>query len=284
MSSKLDDYALSISVFQHQGGREAQEDAYCVAPVYPGHLLAVFDGHCGARVAQTAAVRLPMLFADRLDRLGVLHAQAALRLALGDLIASCASGFPEDGHRTAAGSTVTAAFAMPSPDGEHLDVVAGVLGDSPLMALCQGDVLIGPEHSVTTSPDDVATIRAASADALRTGRLIITSHYLDIPTASLAPTRSLGDPEFREFLIQEPEMLAFHMRRGEPLLLATDGIHEAADNASARRMHFERVLRLAHQGLHAREIGFQVLMEMEQRAARTYRSFQPDNVTLIVLR
>lgn len=135
MNSKPGDYALSISLFQHQGAREAQEDAYCVAPIYPGHLLAVFDGHCGAQVAQAAALRLPGLFADHLDRVGVRHAGVALRLALGELMTLCADGCPQPGHLPPAGATATAAFVMPSSDGRGHDVFAGVLGDSPLFAL-----------------------------------------------------------------------------------------------------------------------------------------------------
>lgn len=287
MNSKPDDYALSISLFQHQGAREAQEDAYCVAPIYPGHLLAVFDGHCGAQVAQAAALRLPGLFADHLDRVGVRHAGVALRLALGELITLCADGCPQPGHLPPAGATATAAFVMPSSDGRCHDVFAGVLGDSPLVALCpdypQGRV-VGPEHSVATAPADVARIRRAHAKALQDGRLHITSNYLETRTNYLAPTRSLGDPDFSEFLIQEPEMLMFRVLRGDPILLATDGIHDNPKDSQVRHIHYERLLQLARKGLQAREIGFQVLMEMERDAERAHGDFKPDNLTLLVMR
>ena len=287
MNSQHDENALSISLFQHQGAREAQEDAYCVAPIYPGHLLAVFDGHCGAQVAQTAALRLPGLFANHLDRLGVRHAGEALRLTLQDLIALCANGCPQKGHLPPAGATVTAAFVAPSPDGCHYDVVAGVLGDSPLFALCPDHPhgrVIGPEHSVATSPEDVTRIRQSHAEAMQDGRLHITPHYLETWTNYLAPTRSLGDPDFGEFLIQEPEMLAFRVLRGDPLLLATDGIHDYSGDTQVRHMHYERLLRIARNGLHAREVGFQTLMEMERRTVREHRDFQPDNLTLLIVR
>lgn len=79
-------------------------------------------------------------------------------------------------------------------------------------------------------------------------------------------------------------MLAFRVLRGDPLLLATDGIHDSFRDTQARHMHYERLLQLARKGLHAREIGFQALMEMERDAERAYGDFKPDNLTLLVVR
>lgn len=225
---------LSLTPHQALGRRKDQEDRYVSASVYPGHLLAVLDGHGGHGVADATAQLLP----------GLLGASLASGLAPGEALATCLAALPErlaetcaPGARETSGSTLSAAFVTDKA------IHIAVLGDSPVWVR-QGDRFqAAPRHTADDQGPDVPLLRERHRTAIEEGRLEFSNGYLNVGWKWLALTRALGDLEFDDYLIREPDLMSFPIEGDDPavVLLATDGILGPVPEPDLGRSLIERL-------------------------------------------
>lgn len=196
------------------GRRPRMEDRHVVAHDAGGYLAAVMDGHGGSVAAERAADQLPSrLFAALASG---LDARPAFRRAFADLDA--AIRFPD------CGTTVTACYVR----GQTLTVAH--VGDGRV-------VLVGPREARALTRDHRVDNRAERRRILAAGGRV-QGHYVMRDGRGLMVTRALGDTAFRPAgVIARPEILTRQVTTpGAQLVLATDGIWDVIDIATAARV------------------------------------------------
>ncbi|MBI4133902.1 MAG: protein serine/threonine phosphatase 2C family protein [Candidatus Terrybacteria bacterium] len=198
-----------------QGQRAAQEDRFLARafndtalPDGGGWLLAVFDGHGGDLVAVHACLRFEEYFLEHSSR--GERSSDALQMAIEQLATAT--------REYAAGSTVSAIF-IPL---HRRYAYAAVVGDSPVIIRDrEGKVWVAPEHNARTNERerDVACQRGARYDA---GYLWTADGEYGLQLSRAIGDRNLG------FLSQEPEIHAVPLGDDSFVIVASDGIVDAA--------------------------------------------------------
>lgn len=198
-----------IGIEARQGPRAEMEDRHVVAAEPEGLLVAVYDGHGGAAVADLAERHLPPAFF------------AALRRGQG-VEAAFHQAFAEVDRLTRdeeCGAGVTAVFVGDA------SLVAANLGDG--RALVVGDhdqEALTRDHRVD-DPEERRRVVLAGAR--------IEEPYLVRGRSGLMLTRSLGDRWFRAVgVIATPEISIHVLRRGDRrLVVASDGLWDELESA-----------------------------------------------------
>lgn len=166
-------------------------------------MLAVFDGHAGDEVAESAAEALPAL--------AEIYAEAPLT----DLFAELSSRLVEH----SAGATATIARLRSG------ELEFGVIGDSPIALLkTDGSFVTGACHNVRTNLEERAAAEARGGSYSRGYLFGDTLHY------GLQMSRALGDRFMGAVLSREPEMGSVPVEAGDVLVLATDGVLYEGDD------------------------------------------------------
>lgn len=272
--------ANQLQVYQDLGEREEQQDAFCISRSLSGTLVAIADGHGGAKTASLACARLPALFNEQLDiavgrdwyrrynGLDDNKMRMVLRRSVHQLIKQL--------EKEPSGATLTASFIEQGttlgPKGYTpiLRITTAQLGDS-IFALSHSakSLQVAPLHSVAEAPKDVEAIKALYVKQY--GTPCSSSHYYIRSSQNgydgLAITRGLGDLAFT--LIRKPEIKTYFADPAQAIVLvASDGVLTSPINPRAQIRHVFKQLR---HGMTIQEIGEQMPRK-------------PDNVTLIALK
>ena len=216
-----------------QGARSHQEDrAVHVWIEKKGWLLAVFDGHRGAEVAEKASEALLPAF-ESAWKASPEDISAILHRTVGSLV--------ELTKDDMAGTTASIVFIP-----ENVQYVSwAVLGDSPIAVLdSENRIHIGPDHNVRTNPEE----RAA---ALKRGGNYDGGYLGDpnLPDIGLQMARSLGDADLSRVLSREPDIPDVSIPHPKIVLTGTDGIISPSGGSS--REQLSRLLLLAKEGADA---------------------------------
>ncbi|HVO33738.1 MAG TPA: PP2C family protein-serine/threonine phosphatase [Elusimicrobiota bacterium] len=201
-----------ITVSSAQGPRSAQEDRVIAATIRAagragGHLIALFDGHRGAEVAQRASETAVGLFQDALNRRSDDPAGA-----FGDLFAALVEG----SRRRLAGSTASLFFFR---DGGG-PAWAASLGDSPIATVDGGG------HFVFAAGHNVRyNLRERSAATAR-GAIYSDGYIFDgrDPQTGLQMSRSLGDGDLDAILDRRPEIQVVTLGPRSAGFVGSDGL------------------------------------------------------------
>ena len=246
----------SVTVATHQGGRSHQEDravqAWIDCAAGAGWLLAVFDGHRGAAVAEQASQALRSLFlAHFTARKGDPSA------TLNDVFRS----LHELTNKNTAGSTASVVF-IPEDAGA---IYLGVLGDSPIAIVdSTGQSHFGPDHNIRTN------FREREAALARGG--VFSEGYLEdpqVPGVGLQMSRSLGDVDLTWVLERKPEIERVSFGGKGIVLVGSDGLLLPRKGHNAEQL--ARLLRLVQEGADAQAL----VTDAVDRGA-------DDNITAIV--
>jgi len=208
----------SVSGVRVIGGRDEQEDRYCMQPfrtnTLEGHMLAVFDGHGGASTAQRCRTLLPHYFAPR----NAEDVPTALTKAIAQLAKEVCS--------SESGTTVSVACILES----HDMAVIAVLGDSPVVVRkTDGSLWMSSPHNVGNNASELKTAMARGAHYSQ-GYISVTRHG-----PGLQLSRALGDASLRKILSDTPEVSI--VESPSAVLLATDGVFndEYTDEETLRK-------------------------------------------------
>lgn len=222
-----------------QGSRPYQEDrllaSWIETPSFSGNLLAVFDGHRGARAADTAARLTSASFQKSLSQARG-DSTLALRLLVQTLV--------EQTGDLEAGSTASIVFL---PENGR-DAFLAVLGDSPIAILDEtGNIFFGADHNIRSNPRE----RQA---AERRGAMVV-SGYLEDPQSfgtGLQMARSLGDKDLDRILSREPDIEHVSLGPDSVGLVATDGILNPLEGSPAEQL--ERLVGRVRRGEEAQAL------------------------------
>ncbi|KUH34548.1 hypothetical protein APY94_01650 [Thermococcus celericrescens] len=226
----------------HPGPREKNEDALLILPLGDAYLLAVADGlggHEGGEVASKAAVEtLRETFErDYAGEFGLKEVEELLRKAYKDAHRRIMEMSPEPGK---AGTTMVAAFV-----GDETAVIANT-GDSRAYLIRDGRIISRTrDHSIVEELLERGVI----------GQEEVRSH----------PMRHVVTKALGIGLVVDTYM--WEIKRGDILLLSTDGLHDTIDDGE--------IAELASQG-GPREVAERLVGE----ALRTAE----DNITVIVFK
>jgi len=192
---------MGVTFATQQGPRAYQEDRvyYHDAVIEKWKLLAVMDGHNGAGVSDFCARNLHKYFpAENVDL------EEKLRLL--------ALNLNQATRRLTAGSTLSAVII---PYDKSVVSVA-ILGDSPVIVLDEGGKIhVSPEHNVRTN------IKERKAAESR-GGYYDSSGYICFGDHAIQLSRALGDSDFGDVLLREPEI--YTVNNPVWVLIASDGL------------------------------------------------------------
>lgn len=193
-----------VTVAVRQGPRPYQEDRYynTYFANRKWHLMAVMDGHAGARVSDFCADNISKVFPVREK-----NPEAALRTLVADL--------NEATRGWSAGSTFSASIV--SEDSNTVSVA--VLGDSPVVVYTKnGGLNVSPEHNVRTNiPEREA---AQKRGGFYSGGYISKLNG----TFSLQLSRALGDSALDGIISREPQI--YTVKKPLWVLVASDGLFD----------------------------------------------------------
>ena len=199
-----------------KGKRPGLED--CAKTLYmpgPGHTLAafgVFDGHRGATAAQFAAEHL-LAAIQVYDEVGV--AQAFL---------DTDKRFCDFACRTHCLAGTTAVVAVISGD----RVIAANVGDSRALLISDNTYTQLSYDHVAGDPSEQQRVESAG------GYIMPVSGVLRVQ-GTLAVTRGLGTPAYKQFIIPDPHVYSFRLcPLDQFLVLASDGLYMRLTNAEVR--------------------------------------------------
>jgi serine/threonine protein phosphatase PrpC len=235
-SSPMNGSSGQVSAASAQGSRPAQEDRaqtlwidLPAVPNSPGWLLAVFDGHRHADVADKASKALPSLFKTALQA-SLSDVPQALRETFRALHALTQNAL--------SGSTASIVY-IPQEAGH---AYVAVLGDSPVAVLdSQSRLYIGPDHNVRTNIPERASAEARGG--------FYQGGYLedsDRPGTGLQMARALGDADLARVLSREPEIETVALGGRGVVLVGTDGLISAGQDPARRQL--ERLVKLIARG------------------------------------
>ncbi len=187
------------------------EDRGLTAAIPGGFVVAVFDGHGGAHVAEHACRHVVPAVTAALDASADLETMWRSVFAAVDVeVAGC-------------GSTATVVLVRAA------DVSAAWVGDSrAVLAARSGSRVLTPDHRITRD-DERARVVAA-------GAVLEPPYVVDRRTGDgLMVTRSLGDRHLRGVgVIAEPEIRTVERRDDDlALIVATDGLWDVVDTDEA---------------------------------------------------
>ena len=205
----------STSTSTSVGRRSYQEDRYVYEELAFGYLLAVFDGHSGATVADMASKNLSEIFSTEFKQwqaIGTDNYETLLR--------SVTATLDELVKAEKSGSTMSLVF-IPKKSGVSSAWVA-VIGDSPVVITdASGKIFIGPEHNVRTN---LIERRAAE---VRGG--FYSGGYIWNPDTEqgLQMGRDLGNRiNFGSILSHEPDVMEVKLGEDSIILITSDGVFD----------------------------------------------------------
>lgn len=210
----MDDAARPAAAFAAQGRRPTMEDRHVVMvrstrPV--DCIAAVFDGHGGHEVADTAGREFLGLYRKTLGEATVTDELAARSLR------SALAGIQELVAHHSSGATAAAVHVASGR------IHAAVLGDSRVVAVgATGARSLIRDHRLS-EPEERERVLAA-------GGLIAAPYFLLPDGNGLMTTRALGDREFeRVGLSHEPEVAHCEAAGCRWVLAACDGVWDVID-------------------------------------------------------
>lgn len=236
-----------VSSATNMGSRGYQEDRIVIFQISieseKGWLLAVMDGHSGHMAAEFCAKNLPEYFL----KTSAFFLNELIRILYNET------------KNMSAGCTISLVYISET----KRKAFVAVLGDSPIIIKNKEQVWLSPEHNIRTNENDREKVVLKGAAYFngymcnpRTGR-------------GLQLTRSLGDSEFDQFLIREPEIFNFDLDESSIVLVASDGL---IDPKHGDR-DITKFLKMAEEGKTASDLVKDAL----------YRQTE-DNVTAIIWR
>lgn len=201
-----------ITTASAQGIRESQEDRFAVVPLDNSWLLAVLDGHNGDGVSDLCAKRLPTLALEAWERYRFDREEYCFLRR----IIQC---LHEETMHYVAGSTISLAHIIE----ECCRVNIAVLGDSPvLFSPGNGMFWVSNEHNILSNIEDRRFVESRGA--------LIKGPYMSVPendhTLGIQLTRTLGDTNFHNYLIREPECSSMALSDKSVLALMSDGVYD----------------------------------------------------------
>lgn len=192
----------------------------------------------------------------------------------------------EDFGDSTAGSTLSMAYIRPLGDVLHIHTAQ--LGDSAIAILTpEGELHVTADHSVQTCESDRAVIqneidrarfvedhrsvfyRAHFTPAMAPAYLM--NDYGDLGVG-LAMTRALGDANFEDLLIREPELQDFTVPRESLIFGMTDGVHNAP-TLEGRHAAYQEIVEAIADGVSIELIGTDLVT----------RETLTDNITIVIL-
>jgi protein phosphatase 1L len=230
--------------------RQTMEDAYSVCRGLRGlegvDAFAVFDGHGGSRAALYAAKHL-IKSIKGLDNEG-------LRQAF--LVTDAAYCAQSKGHKDG----TTALVALLS----QLDLYCGSVGDSKALLVTEvSQRALSTEH-LASNPTEQQRIEAS-------GGYVLYAGGIQRVQGTLALSRSIGDPAFKEYLIAEPSLVKHSVHASDiALVLASDGLYAVMSDAEIA----VTVRSLQHCSMH---------VVAEALACKATELGSRDNVTVLVV-
>ncbi|KAJ4787652.1 Protein phosphatase 2C family protein [Rhynchospora pubera] len=220
------------------GRRREMEDAVAVVPGFSGEVsggfgaydfYGVYDGHGGARVANTCRDRMHLVLAE----------EVAKRKLGGCEVSSWESAMVESFRRVDA-EVATGSGAVPLADGtvgstavvavvEPSRIVVANCGDSRAVLSRGGKaVALSCDHK-PDRPDELARVKEAG------GKVINWNGYRVLGV--LATSRSIGDHYLKPYVTPEPEVTVVdRSSRDEFLILASDGLWDVISNEIACKL------------------------------------------------
>jgi serine/threonine protein phosphatase PrpC len=251
----------AITSASAQGSRTDQQDRYVTTripedPEKPlrGWLLAIFDGHGGAQVAELSVRELVSEF----DKAWLDHGGQADRS-----LRATVHALSEKTLEERSGSTVAMAYIPATAD----EVYWAVLGDS-IVALTDrlGDLQISPIHNARIHMDE-------RRSAVGRGAVYVDGYLEDSrrPGYGLQASRGLGDKDLARILNRDPDVRRFALGPQSIVLLVSDGIFDVMDHTVENQI--KRIVTLAQQGHDAQAL-------VEDALSRE----TGDNVTVLIWR
>jgi len=197
-----------ISYSTRQGLRYDQEDRLFYRKTrsikFGGWVMAVMDGHGGARAAEVCSAIIGPLFTELCRRKNSASPEDFLR-SLVSILADKTSGFEE-------GSTLSIALVLNGED----KVVVAVLGDSPVIVVDQSNAIhISPEHNVRTN------LRDRDA-AIENGAEYENGYIYNKSGHGLQLSRALGDGDMSGILSRQPEI--YVINKPKWVVVGSDGL------------------------------------------------------------
>lgn len=205
-----------------QGKRSHQEDRYIIDTIAAntnngdGLLLAVMDGHCGAKVADKLYKNLSPFFADALlETSGNIF--AAFDLIIKELQAMTLNSM--------SGSTLSMVYLPRHQQKEKMYAYTCVVGDSPILILGAGkNYYFSEEHNVSVNQKDVDFILSQNRKLAKAGELEVSQGFLSFGLRYLQLTRAFGDKDFEGIIIREPTNEKIELDQDSIIIVASDGI------------------------------------------------------------
>lgn len=267
----------AIDIFQSIGSRSSQQDRFVAQPLIKGFLLAVFDGHGTAWTSDQAAARV----AHYLDQ------EFEQDLTVPEALKGTVKQLQRDSMvDKQSGSTASIAYIQIVE--EWLIVTTAQLGDSAIVIQTPGtDPILTVEHNPGTHGADRERIekfiyklhaegnppdRYRMADITDDYVWNLPSHGVDSP-AGISMTRALGDWDWGELLIREPDIEIHRVPLDSVIIAVTDGVH-VAETPEARFANYREFgSRILH-GESARSVGQSILENPQAQ----------DNLTIVTWR
>jgi len=203
-----------------QGHRLSHEDR-AVLDFNGKCFVGVFDGHCGSEVAQECVDKLAQLLCAP----GVRDDDAKIRATV--------LAFDEGlrARHVQSGSTCTCAILDRVPtnidDGSEINVTIVHVGDSRATLYRNEHVMCQTRDHKPDDPEETERIVRAGGHVTHIGGIARTN-------GNISMSRALGDFDMKTPtncpMTADPSVYRWRMRRGDVLLLASDGLYEPESN------------------------------------------------------
>lgn len=203
---------FEIDYFTAQGGRKMQEDSGFIFSIENAegktraYFIAILDGHGGKEAVDQVMEMLPScmpIFACALEK-GAPSIEELLEMLCATLHSATAQFI--------AGTTFTCALI----DQKLMRMYVANLGDSSLLHIRKGKVV------TKTTTHNIRTNMSDRKIALEHGGRF-EEGYLFSGEYGVQCTRALGDCRIPQ-LIREPEIISVKIKRGDTIVLLTDGV------------------------------------------------------------
>ncbi len=210
----------SATFYTDQGLRKYQEDRYVYRNFSFGYLMAVFDGHGGASVADKASKNLIPIFENEFilfSASGSTDYKILLRHAVEKIDYLLKNEY--------CGSTMSLVF-IPKNTPELVAYIA-ILGDSPVVITDSLDnIFLSPNHNVREN--------LAERELAITRGGFYGEGYIWNPewTNGLQMGRALGNIKLGSILNHEPELAEFSLDKKSIVIVASDGVFDPEHKSS----------------------------------------------------
>jgi serine/threonine protein phosphatase PrpC len=220
--------------------RKYNEDRHVNLEINGGRLLAVMDGHGGARTAEILERSIGDVFKRSLDN----HkddASEALRNAVGEL-----HKLTKDQKE---GATLSMVYV---PRNENRAYVA-VLGDAPVYILDEnGNLVTSPEHKISNLTEK--EMEALTRKGIESDAYVFGDRLRKPGAGAINLARALGDGPFGDLLGKEADVYSVPLSEKSIILIGSDGIIYPTASKTEQSEQPDLFLSLINGGADARSI------------------------------